>query len=177
MRKQDKYINYERANLMLEQNYLKSKGLLKENYSLQNFINDFNQSDFFKGFLRAVATNENGLDLNNDWYNIIKMSNKEVQGNFGLDNDTATKVWTALQPKIKDHDFNTVDGRVTRLKDFFKEAGTGGDIAEFKAIYNHFKNGGKIEDLETKLKNTYLRVYKPFTEEQFIEIFNKVNLK
>lgn len=50
MRKQDKYKNIEQANLMLENKYLKSKGLLKENNDLkwiEDALNEPNVSDVY----------------------------------------------------------------------------------------------------------------------------------
>ena len=45
------------AGIITEGQY---KKLIKENYSVQNFITDFNTEDFFKPFLQAVATNKEG---------------------------------------------------------------------------------------------------------------------
>jgi hypothetical protein len=73
-------------------------------------------------------------------------------------------------------DFNSVDGRAAGLNNFFKQAGTAGDYAEFKEINNHFINGGEIDNLEPNLKNIYMSKYKPFTKEQFMEIFKKVQI-
>jgi len=175
MRRFDKKNNIRNANLLAEQRYLQSKGLLIENYSLQNFINDFHDAEFFVPFLQAVGTNSVGLDIKNseDWNKIMTMDRKQLQDTFGLTIGTAMKLYNALLPKIKP---NTVDGRAAGLKDFFKTPGTSGDYAEFKAMNNHFMNGGEIDNLEPKLKIIYMSKYKPFTKEEFMEIFKKVNI-
>ena len=174
MRRIDKLKNIEKANIMLENSYLKRKGLLKENYSVQNFKDDFHTAEFFKPFLQAVATNSVGLNMDKpeDWNKIITMDRKQLQDTFGLTMGTAIKLYKALQSKIG---ATTVDGRAAGLKDFFKTPGTSGDYAEFKAMNDHFINGGEIDNLEPKLKNIYMSKYKPFTKEEFMEIFKKVN--
>lgn len=178
MRRFDKTKNIFKANLLAESRYLESKGLVKENYSLQNFKDDFQDADFLEPFLQAVATNSVGLDMNKpeDWNKIITMDRKQLHDTFkssGLLMGTAFKVYNALQPKIAT---STVDGRAAGLKGFFKTQGTSGDYAEFKAMNNHFMKGGEINDLEPKLKAIYMSKYKPFTKEEFMEIFKKVNI-
>ena len=169
------------AGIITESQYNK---LIEENYSVQNFITDFSTAEFFKPFLQAVVTDKNnvGLDMNKpeDWTKIMSMDRKQLQDTFGLTMGTAMKLYNALQPKINTtnqaNDFNTVDGRAARLNDFFKQGGTSGDYAEFKAMNDHFMKGGEIENLEPKLKNIYMSKYKPFTKEEFMEIFKKVNI-
>jgi hypothetical protein len=165
------------AGIITESQYNK---LIEENYSVQNFITDFATAEFFKPFLQAVVNDENnvGLDMNNpkDWTKIMSMDRKQLQDTFGLTMGTAMKLYNALQPKIKAADQTTVDGRAAGLNDFFKQGGTSGDYVEFKAMNDHFINGGEIENLEPKLKNIYMSKYKPFTKEQFMDIFKKVNI-
>ena len=158
------------------------ESLIKENYSLQNSITDFNTAEFFEPFLQAVDNNNVGLDMNNsdDWTKIMSMNRKQLQDTFGLTMGTAMKLYNALQDKIKYanklNDFNTVDGRAASLNDFFNQPYSANkvDYAEFKAINDHFMKGGEIENLEPKLKNIYMSKYKPFTKEEFMEIFKKV---
>ena len=163
------------AGIITEGQY---KKLIKENYSVQNFITDFKTEDFFGPFLQAVATNNLGLDMNKseDWNEIITMDRKELQSTFGLTMGIAMKLYNALKLKIANADFTTVNGRAAKLNDFFKTQGTSGDYAEFKAMNDHFINGGEIENLEGNLKNIYNKHYKIFTKEQFMEIFKKVKL-
>jgi hypothetical protein len=175
MRRFDKTKTIQRANLLAESRYLESKGLVRENYSVQNFVTDFHDAEFFTPFLQAIV--KNGVDLRNteDWNEIITMDRNQLRNTFGLTMGTAIKLYNALQSKIKTNDPNTVDGRAAGLKGFFKTQGTSGDYAEFKAMNNHFMNGGEIDNLEPKLKNIYMSKYKPFTKEEFMEIFKKVN--
>lgn len=154
------------------------ESLIKENYSVENFITDF------KTAWQAVVTDKNnvGLDMNEpkDWTKIMSMDRKQLQDTFGLTMGTAMKLYNALQDKIKYanklNDFNTVDGRAASLNDFFNQPYSANkvDYAEFKAINDHFMKGGEIENLEPKLKNIYMSKYKPFTKEEFMEIFKKV---
>lgn len=175
MRRFDKTKVIQKANLLAEARHFESKGLVIENYSVQNFITDFHDAEFFVPFLQAVGTNSVGLDIKNpeDWNKIMTMDRKQLQDTFGLTIGTAMKLYNALLPKIKP---NTVDGRAAGLKDFFKTPGTSGDYAEFKAMNDHFINGGEIDNLEPKLKNIYMSKYKQFTKEEFMEIFKKVNM-
>jgi hypothetical protein len=55
MRKIDKLKNYEQANLMLEQSYLKSKGLLTEKRLLDYFKT---KDDIIKGFFKSLKTDK-----------------------------------------------------------------------------------------------------------------------
>jgi len=172
---QDKLRMQMLAGIITEGQY---KKLIKENYSVQDFVTDFNTEDFFKPFLQAVATNKLGLDMNKseDWNKIITMDRKQLQSTFGLTMGIAMKLYNALGPKIADADFTTVNGRAARLNKVFNEPGNSDLYAEFKAMNDHFINGGKIENLEGNLKNIYNKHYKIFTKEQFIEIFKKVKL-
>jgi hypothetical protein len=165
------------AGIITESQYNK---LIEENYSVENFITDFKTAEFFKPFWQAVVTDKNnvGLDMNKpeDWTKIMSMDRNQLRDTFGLTMGTAMKLYNALQPKIKAADQTTVDGRAAGLNDFFKQGGTSGDYVEFKAMNDHFINGGEIENLEPKLKNIYMSKYKPFTKEQFMDIFKKVNI-
>ena len=78
MRKRDKLKNYKQANLMLEQSYLKSKGLLKEEEEYTEgphnyFPND--PKDVTKGDIKSLF-NEKGIDN-------IDSANKFIQGKYG----------------------------------------------------------------------------------------------
>ena len=69
--------------------------------------------------------------------------------------------------------------RLEELKYFFKSGGTGLESEKIRGIYKHFKNDGSIDDLEPILKNLYkdspgIFNFSNFTEEQFIEIIDKV---
>ena len=180
------------AGIITESQYNK---LIEENYSLKNFINDFKTAEFFEPFWQAVVNDKNnvGLDMNKpedwakiispkDWTKIMSMDRQQLRNTFGLTMGTAIKLYNALQDKIKYanklNDFNTVDGRAASLNDFFNQPYSANkvDYAEFKAMNDHFINGGEIENLEPKLKNIYMSKYKPFTKEQFMEIFKKVNI-
>ena len=157
-----------------KQSLNESRDIIKENYNLQKFKNDFNGEEFFEPFLQAIENK--GLDINKQevWDKIIAMDRKELRNTFDLTIGTGIKLYNSLQNKINSANPNTVDGRAARLNDFFKTPGTAGDYAEFKAINNHFKEGGDIENLEPSLKRIYKTKYEPFTKEQFMEIFEKV---
>ena len=75
-------------------------------------------------------------------------------------------------------DFNTVEGRIESLDSYFSQYGNGEDYYKMRDIYNHFQNGGTIEDLpsdhyegEISLNNIYRNHYKSFTADEFSEIF------
>ena len=75
-------------------------------------------------------------------------------------------------------DFNTVEGRIKSLDSYFSQYGNGEDYYKMRDIYNHFQNGGTIEDLpsdhyegEISLNNIYRNHYKSFTADEFSEIF------
>ena len=158
----------------------------EENYSVENFINDFKTAEFFKPFWQAVVIDKNnvGLDMNKseDWDKIMSMDREQLRNTFGLTMGTAMKLYNALQDKIKYanklNDFNTVDGRAASLNYFFNQPYSANkvDYAEFKAMNDHFIIGGEIENLEPKLKNIYMSKYKPFTKEQFMKIFKNVKI-
>jgi len=75
-------------------------------------------------------------------------------------------------------DFNTVEGRIEGLDSFFSLPGNGEDYYKMRDIYNHFQDGGTIEDLpsdhdegDISLNNIYRKHYKSFTADEFSEIF------
>ena len=84
----------------------------ENNYTMHNFVNDFQTADFFKPFLQVLVDNEDKTDLNmeslvlnfmnnpEDWSKITKM-NKIQLSQLGLDMYTATQIYNALQSKIK----------------------------------------------------------------------------
>ena len=84
MRRFDKTKTIQRANLLAESRYLESKGLVRENYSVQNFVTDFHDAEFFTPFLQAIV--KNGVDLRNteDWNEIITMDRNQLRNTFGL---------------------------------------------------------------------------------------------
>ena len=177
MRK-NKLKNIEQANIMLEQSYLKSKGLLNEN-NVQDFIKNFHTNEFFIPFLEAVR--KKGLNVGNTehWKNIMGMDRKQLQNTFELPMAIAIWAHNSLRSKKDVNDFNTVEGRVNRLNKFFNDPDIYStvDYTQFKNIYNHFEKGGEIDSLKPELKKIYNSKYKPFTKEEFMEIFNKVKIK
>ena len=73
--------------------------------------------------------------------------------------------------KLRVVDKNTIKGMVNHLNNHFKTPGSIGDYVEMEQMYKHFKNGDKIKDLSNDLKIIYSEVYRQFTEEEFINIF------
>ena len=87
MRRQDKYRNIEQANLMLENSYLKSKGLLKEeseNSVKFRITNDFkNNNNFSKITLQPENDKSiSGDRLNDDVFHLIGYSEANNMTSF-----------------------------------------------------------------------------------------------
>jgi len=185
MRRFDKTKNIQKANLLIEQRYLESKGVIYENYNLQNFINDFHNYEFFAPFLQAITKKaaKEGVDLkeywNKYWNKIIEMDRKQLQDTFGLTIGNAIKLYDALQSKNQ----NTVDGRVTALNTFFSGvAGTGREKKWIRDMYINFKKGGDLNSLSPELKNVYLKSpgifnFSSFDKEKFMDIVEKLAKK
>ena len=83
-----------------------------------------------------------------------------------------------IKNRLSNSDFNTVEGRIKRLDYFFGQSGNGEDYYKMRDIYNHFQDGGTIEDLpsdhdegDISLNNIYRKHYKSFTADEFSEIF------
>jgi hypothetical protein len=79
--------------------------------------------------------------------------------------------------KIKrlDENEDQTNSVIANLNNVFKSGGNYDVFNQLKNIYDHFMNGGEINNLEPNLKNVYLRHYKMFTKEQFMEICKKVD--
>ena len=153
--------------------------LINESYTFQNFKTDFSTDDFFEPFIKAIGKNAK-YDINiedgassarqkDDWNKIMNMNRQEIKEIFGYD----LTIGKFLQIKKKS------EVQLRALKGFFKSGGTGLESEKIRGIYKHFKNGGSIDDLEPILKNLYkdspgIFNFSNFTEEQFIEIIDKV---
>jgi len=168
MRRFDKTKNIIKANLLLEQSFFKNKNFITENYSLQNFINDYSNSPLWGPFWNAIK-NKN-IDVNSQWDEVTSMDRNQLRAEFGLSIGQAIE----LETKFKNHDENTVAGRAKKLNNMLLRPGNSDIFNELTKIYNHFINGGEIENLENNLKIVYNH-YKPFTKEQFIEMYKMLN--
>jgi hypothetical protein len=62
MRRFDKAKNIDKVNLLAEQRYLQSKGLLKENYNLEGLSNDDYVKHFLDNFYVGLHDMESDLD-------------------------------------------------------------------------------------------------------------------
>ena len=170
MRRSDKLKNIVRANMLAEQRYLESKGVLTEGiYSFQDFINlVYNQEkDLSEKFFVALRNGTIKLPSNNEPF-IDKAYLKQLNI---YDDTEIDKIINLLSAKKVAPDMNTVDGRIQGLNDFFKSAGNEGDYVEMRDIYKHFKNNGEINNLPSNLRLIYDRAYKLFTKEEFMKIF------
>jgi hypothetical protein len=69
--------------------------------------------------------------------------------------------------------------RLTALENFFRQGGTGREQKWIRDFYIHFKNGGDIDNLESQLKNVYLKSpgifnFSSFSKEQYIELIENL---
>ena len=69
--------------------------------------------------------------------------------------------------------------RLTALENFFGQSGTGREKKWIRDFYIHFEKGGDIDNLESQLKNVYLKSpgifnFSSFSKEQYIELIENL---
>jgi hypothetical protein len=116
MRRFEKKQNRAKANLLVEQRYLQSKGLIKEEYDLVNSFNGQHntgtpfpegKNEPWSRFLNSVAYDEDGIKQLQTWINIMIEDKDWLRKKYpnGMN----------LTTFIKD-----IDSKVNGLKDFIK---------------------------------------------------------
>jgi len=100
MRRFDKKYNIQKANLLAEQRYLESKGLIKEEKLNEDYdlVSQFMEKN---EFLNSLGLDENGIKTLEGWINLLRVDDNWCNDNFPMGTNFS-KLISYISKKVKD---------------------------------------------------------------------------